>query len=853
MDPNENYPSLIDCLDTGSHGFFLALFPPAGLRDDGSTTTVVRGPFSKTLAATIKTGGNDPITHVHLVMQRDRYDPPDSLLPLSNPGLEAAWQQAFDFHHSNAQTNGLIVLDHQLNAKGELQGFAPLFRCQQTRQWFHPVCPQCGMALKLCRDDALLGRRGLPTFTGSLARLLYCETCAGLSAEAPFYIRRKSNNLPDVVQDKDALVARWQHLLATLPDDADLPCRGCAEQEACYGPQSLANQRITAFSFYPFYLLMFPAPSCSAAEFIPMISGERGSVAAHETSSGSSNFFFNDLERRFLEILYLKLAFLEQLCDQLLSDSQSVAMLPANLSLDSIGVDLNPGGIGLPAFWNFNTRMLDMIGSVQTSPFAPTMPETPRLHCLGALWFHTLLVNGDQQAERVFGEVGRLVAEMAVEDGPDEIDWDLAGPDSVFAAKQIMSSPVHIDLPEKWQAFWKQTLQLGGQLVHAGLKAGVPWDGDHFRASMASLMDSIKREMFTKTAAGDLAESVPAQTTRLGVVLNTILQKWQSSEAEAIAPIPDQWESEPMAADEAIVKASGRSLPVEPSHIDSSGQDHPDPASPQPYSSGWDSDIQKTVILSSPDSGMDDNAVQTTASEPVTSENNWDDPLEETVILPGAGATAPTAPPSTGDELEKTVVISASSQSSRTEPDADLEATIVQGSSGKAPAGPDDVESDFEATVIINAREAPLAPDKPAGDTDADLEATLVQDGLNAQPDSPGPPGDATRPPAGQWQNGDDLDATVVTKPAARPPSSISSQATNDDDLEATVIETPRDNSTPAVPPPSPVMPDSFHRPDGIKPPDGRDVPSSGTPDSAGEDEDIMEQTIIIRSDVKKE
>jgi hypothetical protein len=48
-------------------------------------------------------------------------------------------------------------------------------------------------------------------------------------------------------------------------------------------------------------------------------------------------------------------------------------------------------------------------------------------------------------------------------------------------------------------------------------------------------------------------------------------------------------------------------------------------------------------------------------------------------------------------------------------------------------------------------------------------------------------------------------------------------------------------------------MPDPSHRPAGIKPPDGRDEPSPGTPDSAGEDEDIMEQTIIIRSDVKKE
>jgi hypothetical protein len=79
------------------------------------------------------------------------------------------------------------------------------------------------------------------------------------------------------------------------------------------------------------------------------------------------------------------------------------------------------------------------------------------------------------------------------------------------------------------------------------------------------------------------------------------------------------------------------------------------------------------------------------------------------------------------------------------------------------------------------------------------------------------------------------------------------SQVTNDDDLEATVVHTPRDNNTPSGTPPSPAMPDPSHRPAGIKPPNGRDESSPVTPVSGGEDEDIMEQTIIIRSDVKKE
>jgi len=40
-----------------------------------------------------------------------------------------------------------------------------------------------------------------------------------------------------------------------------LPCVGCPETTACYGPQTLVHQRMTPFCFYPFHMLMLPAPT----------------------------------------------------------------------------------------------------------------------------------------------------------------------------------------------------------------------------------------------------------------------------------------------------------------------------------------------------------------------------------------------------------------------------------------------------------------------------------------------------------------------------------------------------------------------------------------------------------------
>ena len=854
MDVSENYPSLINCLDTGQNGLHLDLDFPSGGHGDDTGAFFSISPFSKTVPARIKTDGDAVIKRVLLVLQRDHYDTPSSLFPVNNLGVETAWQNAFAFHLSGDPAKAPILFNHQVSPAGELRPFQPLFCCHETGQWFHPVCPQCGLALTLCRDDALLEKRGLPTFSKSLERFLYCGSCATLSDSSAFYSRVKAAGMPDIVYDSSTLVTQWKQLLAKFPDDTDLPCRGCPEKDACYGPESLVSQRIVPFSFFPYYMMMFPAPSCNAAEFIRIISGDtveapRG-VHSAASPSGQNQFLFQDQDRQFLEILYLKLTFLAQVCRQLMPADDSAAIQEFALSLDGIGVDLNPTGSGLPAYWNFNVRILDAVGAVQISPFAPITPEAPRLHFLGAVWFRTLLVNSRQLADTVYAEVGRLLQQMDSEKGAESLKIEPSDPDGVFAGSQVFWVPDQRHLAEHWQEFWKQTMRLGFQLVHTGLKTGVFWDPGQFRSRLDALRNQIKEEMFSGPviASTDKEKAVPSD--KISVVLHAILQKWQAASAPAgNQPIPEV-EPEHPDIDETIIISSAKNEPP----FSSDNWLSPQP----PEGNDWEPDIEETVIFSSADAAPPAESMPRKVPEPQLQDSQWDDEIEETIVL-RTGATTPSPRAlSPADDMERTVVISAPSGSPDSPPpgkEEDLAATMIQHAPGSPPSPSGWDDGDLEATVVLNTG-GPPAPNKEAPPGDDDLAATMIQGAGDRQPAPTPRPGMSGRSSSDRSANGDDPDATVIIRQAGQQPPLTHSAETPlggaDDESAATRVETSLDGTPPATErPPAPPNPP---QPPHVAPDSGpRDGSQWVTPDQANDDDDIMEQTIIIRSDVKKE
>jgi hypothetical protein len=144
VDAAENYPSLINCLDGGGNGLALDL---DSLSDDGTgglKTGRRASPFSRTLHARIKTDGDDVIQPVHLVWQRDRYDSPDSLLPVTNTDVENAWQNAFGFHQKSDQARRPILFKGQIAPTVCYSRFSRCFAAGKPDDGFIPSVRSAG-------------------------------------------------------------------------------------------------------------------------------------------------------------------------------------------------------------------------------------------------------------------------------------------------------------------------------------------------------------------------------------------------------------------------------------------------------------------------------------------------------------------------------------------------------------------------------------------------------------------------------------------------------------------------------------------------------------------------------------
>lgn len=870
MDAAENYPSLINCLDGGENGLVLDLDSLSDDGSDGLKTARRASPFSKTFHARIKTDGDHVVQSVHLVWQRDRYDSPDSLLPVTSTDVENAWQNAFGFHQKSDLARRPILFRNQITPTGLLQPFQPLFRCQKTRRWFHPVCPQCGTALTLCRDDDLLEKRRLPVYSRSLERFLYCRSCSKLSDSSPFYTRDKAAGMPAVVQDADDLVAHWKHLLDTLPDNSGLPCRNCPDRDACYGPEQQAASRIVPFSFFPFYMMMFPAPSMGAVDFLSMMSGDATtapSIANATDLPGETNgFLFNDQDRQFLEILYLKLTFLAQVFRQISPVDGSDGLQEIDLSLDGIGVDLHPAGAGLPACWNFNVRILDAIGNFRASPFAPVMPQSPRLHFMGALWFRTLLVNSRQDPDTVFAEVGRLIEGLTVEQGVEALEMETIVTAGPFDCGQIFWEPDQCSFSENWQGHWTAALRSGFQLVHAGLRTGVLLDNQQFLNALDQLRQSIKDEMFSGSMPVPARNVNGERPDKMKRVLLGILEKWKATaDTDGNLPVGEMAPDSPDVDEPAGFSSSTAPSPVVPGDgLPASGDIHAvdSPDGPAPDGDGWEQDIEETVVFSAEDDALPPEAVYPDPADQQPQESQWTDDIEETVVMRTEQAAPAPAAEAPADEMDQTVVISPPSippESPLPDKEEALAATMVQPASGPAPFS-DEPEGDMEATVVIDAGRPPTPPITTPSDED-DLAATLIQGAGDFRSSSPS--GTTSISPSDEpFENGDDMEATVIINPSSPPASSSPLErpaVPSDDDLDATLIETPRSTASPGLqrtppepvppmPPPAPPQP-----PDAAPQPQYMDIPAPEAPDPDNEDDDIMEQTIIIRSDVKKE
>lgn len=772
-------PSLLPYLAPGKGGIGLEI---ALQSEDPATLAVDAGPFlviaeadplTRLIKGAFVTDSGSRIKEVFLLLQRDTYPlATNRLAPLTNADIEDFWQKTYRYQYQHQNGSPLITLQQQLDKQGKLAPFQPLWFCRIAKAYFHPACPACGAPLQLCSNDQLLASLDLPPYSLSLSRYLFCPSCFSSGSDTDFYAHHRSTHDPARVKDCAELVRAFGQLVQAGNAGSGVPCMACPHREECFGAAATAAPPILPFSFYPFHMLIYDAMSLNGLDFVALLAGasfeelearlrqtgEPGR-AAYLGGIGAScgthhSFFFPDDARLFLEILYLKLTFLQLIVVELFLDPENDQPDPL-LFIDRIWVKLTDRAGLQPYLWNFEVRFLDLLRNPLDLPAHPPMPRAYALHLLGLIWFSVLLTNSKQELSQVQRAVER--AHDRVLAGDCDLPADMTV-DSAYLPENICWHPAPGKLDEGWRHLWEEALRIGWSLLQASAQGGIAGFQEELVRTLDDLRASIKAQLFSERPAameaGDAAEA-----EAIHGILSRLLAKWRQASA---VPTEEEWEKTVVLPREVGFETT---LP-----LGEASAAVPDAAAtmilatPEARQSGTaatDEEIfEETVILSG--KGV---------REPLQGEAALSSPaadeLSETVILgaPGVGggqvpSPAPSPPveaEETGSilpELAETVILAPSSR-----PEIH-EAAVEQ--PGAATPVEDSRAEMVPETVILSPGSSPrLAPRAPAQVVKEDEhERAPIPTAESEAPD------DATagKPKAGEED--DLLSATIILTPA---------------------------------------------------------------------------------------
>lgn len=398
-------PEAVPAIGSASGGLrFELVLPPDNLedRDDPFVPLSDSGRFSRVLLARIAIGQDTTLRPLALKIQRSFYRPYGAGQgQITNSQVDEIWAR----ERENLMKLRVPEVVELLDLGPELMRSYPVTFCKKVRKYFHPLCPQCTGMLEDCRDDALLREFGLPTYSGSLARYLYCSTCSD-AHRAVFYtysltaeehpkgaveIRRRSELYRDLMA-----VARGDHSPAKKPRvERIFPCFTCKHRDTCYplaasGTAIPAEKMLVPLSFYEFAMLPMDLLQLHYDEFVDLAGGAswsdirrnaEGTAAGRAQSlapvdavlSGPMQWIFGtDLSAGYywIEVLRLKLLAFTQLC-------RGVRALHARTTQPHLGLDpttamvvMNASGPDLPARWNFQVKLLDPANPHRFPPLA---------------------------------------------------------------------------------------------------------------------------------------------------------------------------------------------------------------------------------------------------------------------------------------------------------------------------------------------------------------------------------------------------------------------------------------------------------------------------------------------------
>lgn len=592
-------------------------------------------PMARLIEAQVVSDAGSEVKKVALLVQREKYRiREDDLWPVNNRDVNDSWQKAFSFYVEKGQDTSFILLSEQIGNNGGLLPLSSLFYCKTKKAYFHPPCPGCGGLLQQCEDDVLLKNSGLYTFSGSLKRYLFCSACIS-SESMNFYVYESEQSDPPAVKDRWTLITEFGLLRTVNKDASDFPCIDCQFHKECYGSDHKVTTRIIPFSFYPFYMFVFEAMSLNGLDFISLLSGatfeeleaqlenkrEFGRVnclkAIRQNCLTGAQFLFNHDERYFLEVLYLKLSFLGEVFQNLLSGNNILRHPDLRLSSDQIWVKLPEQGGLLPSFWNFRVGFMDISGHHAVTGTLQK-PESDTLYFLGLFWFYTLLVNSKHNMQDISGALDKMVFSDA------DASYKKLVNEPIFLPKNIFWQPAGRNVCQEWAPVWEKSVNLGLSLLKGSSQSDSAMNKEEFQQELDDLRKDVREMLFLKDMIFPIADqpavdrtSVSAGDEAIRGLLMGILARW-SSPGQVIKEDAEEEFRETVIISpkkpERDVSAPALKEPAEETETIPSG------------AAGKEEDLEKTLILSVA-------SQEQKTPPPPLEEKPEEDFMDETVIL----------------------------------------------------------------------------------------------------------------------------------------------------------------------------------------------------------------------------
>jgi hypothetical protein len=316
---------------------------------------------------------------------------PEEEIP-ANAAIEAEWAAA----HSDLKR--LLAAPAQfpeLLAPGEPALLPPTIFCATSGRLFRIPCPRCFGPLSTCRDDALLAAAGLPLYSATAAKFLYCSAChpkeggegarfwAGTEAEARGLERVDS--LEDLRRDYGAALEKASAENVSLKLD-ELP-------QASAAPATTAGRKgaaptnpesgWTVFNLHDSPFLVTRQAPVAFDEFVARL-GAGGETAEGAEAAPGFLFAAEGSGIDAVEVLALKLAAFLQIVADVRRHYLLLGRPHLDLHPDHLVVEPAPQGGFLPALWSFRVKLLGAspsrlahLGAGLAVPLPPRDPRPP--------------------------------------------------------------------------------------------------------------------------------------------------------------------------------------------------------------------------------------------------------------------------------------------------------------------------------------------------------------------------------------------------------------------------------------------------------------------------------------------